>query len=437
MSQAQSHPGQKTGNSRATADSLRKAGQFAEAAEAYAAVWPDGDKWTGWAYALCLRKLKRSQDAANVAKVVVELAPDFDLGRSVYAWALSDTIRAAEELTPDLLHRAETIVELTAKSDTVYDAVSPFVPTVLRTARLLVRKGKNKQVLEWLQHLDPNRLRSDEFPTVDAEGKLRKLASQRERYHSLKTLALEKLERWEECLAAAEVALTACSPLHHDNDIWFSRRAARAKINIGDCDEGIEELTKLAARKPTSFIYCDIAEAAWKLDDPERALTNCLLALQSPGEIGYKLAALLLLARVLWRGDKKDEARRHLALYMSYRKERGWHIPGEVNAMAAEWNPLPEVHDANSLLRELKTTWREWSRSTETRRSGIVQTLLPHGRAGFIIAGDHERFFFDTRDWKDKRSKPTQGSRVSFTTKPSFDRKRQKPSVVACDIRSE
>ena len=435
MSQEQPLPGHPTGNSRAKADSLRKSGDFAAAAEAYAAIWPDGDPWTGWAYALCLRKIKNPH-ALDVAKTVVDIAPDFQLGRSVYAWALADSIRTTEEITPQFLTCAETIIALTVGHENAYRPVSPFVSTVLRVARVFATKGRYKQVLEWLSRLDPNQLPSDEFPFVDPTGKTRRMASQRERYHSLKTHALEKLGRWEECLTAAQTALTACSPLHHDNDIWFARRIARAKIQLGNTNEGIRELQTLAVRKPASFIYYDIAEAVWKLEDADSAIKNCLLALQCPGEIGYKLAALLLLGRLLWAGGKQDEAKKHLSLYIAYRSERGWRLAEEVTALAREWGVLIDNGDTKTLLRELRGKWRDWGRSSEARRSGTVQSLFPNGRSGFIVSNDKERFFFDARDWEDKRSKPQRGSKVTFATKPSFDRKRQKPSVVACDIKN-
>src|SRR5207244_5406340 len=64
---------------RAKADELRKGGLFDEAAPEYAAIWPDGDKWTGWGYAFCLRKLGRSQDALRVAREVHMLDPAFPM----------------------------------------------------------------------------------------------------------------------------------------------------------------------------------------------------------------------------------------------------------------------------------------------------------------------------------------------------------------------
>lgn len=365
------------------------------------------------------------------------LAPNFDLGRSVYAWALFDTIRIATEVTPDLLQRATKIVELTTNSATAYEGVSPFVPTVLAVARLLTRKARHHRVLEWLGRLDPCRLRGEEFAIVDPRGRPRKLASHRERYYGLKTHALERLERWHECLVAAQEAIEVCKPLHYDNDIWFARRIARSKVNLGSGTEGIAELEKLGLRKPKSFLYIDIAEAAWRIEDYDRALRNSLLALRADGDIGFKLAAVLLLARLLWRAGKEGDARLHLTFYIACRREKGWQVPPDVRALAEEWGGLPQGSDATLLLKQLQPAWLDADSSTQVRRVGVIEKVFHHGRAGFIRATGQERFFFDVRDWKSSgQGKLRQGVRITFVTKPSFDRKRGIPTVVACDIRS-
>ncbi|HEY3221769.1 MAG TPA: hypothetical protein VGJ80_13645 [Gemmatimonadales bacterium] len=236
---------------------------------------------------------------------------------------------------------------------------------------------------------------------------------------------------------AAQEAIEVCKPLHYDNDIWFARRIARSKVNLGSGTEGIAELEKLGLRKPKSFLYIDIAEAAWRIEDYDRALRNSLLALRADGDIGFKLAAVLLLARLLWRAGKEGDARLHLTFYIACRREKGWQVPPDVRALAEEWGGLPQGSDATLLLKQLQPAWLDADSSTQVRRVGVIEKVFHHGRAGFIRATGQERFFFDVRDWKSSgQGKLRQGVRITFVTKPSFDRKRGIPTVVACDIRS-
>lgn len=433
----QPHPGMQMQNRRAKADELRKAGEYVAAAEAYAAVWPDGDPWTGWGLAFCLRKLKRSREALAVANDLLQLSPDFEYGRSVYGWAVYDLIRECDELTVEIAHHAQAVIDQALGSASKYQPVNPFVPIVLRAAKLYANKGKYAQVLQLLQHLQPDLLGTEEFAVTDAKGRERKLASQWERYQGLRTGALEKLGRWEECLIAAELAMSSCVPLHHDNDVWFARRAARSKIHLGRENEGMTELSALAARKPTAFIYHDIADAEWTRGNLDKAFSACVLALRAKGEIAYKLPALLLMTRILWAQGRHDEARRHLSLYMSYRKSREWRVPGVIMGLASEWGVGDAAEPVGALMRELEATWRNWESSQEERSCGVVDGLLPHGRAGFIRSIDHQRYYFDTRDWADRHTTPRKGARVSFAKKPSYDRKRNRSTVVACNIRAE
>lgn len=430
--------GQPTENWRAKADGLRKAKSYAEAAEAYAKVWPDNDQWTGWGYAHCLRKAKRSTEALAVCEELLVLAPDFEMAWAVYSWAVLDWLRGETEINEQVASRARRVVQLNKNLQNAYDAVNPFAPLILRVARMLLKKGRFKQTLRWLDQLDPVRLRVDVPEYTDAKGKTRKGASHRETFHSLKTNALEKEGRWEECLVASEFALALGLPggLHYDNDLWFARRVALSKFHLGRLDEALTELTVLAARKPTSFLFYDLAEIAWSKKDDALTFKHCIAALQCFGEIAFKLSALLLLSKVLWAQGKEDYARQHLALFVAYRREHGWRLDERVMTLVTEWHVPLEGANAAELLKQLKSLWREWDLPTTSRLTGVVQTVMPHGRAGFIMAADHERFFFDTRDWKDKRGKPTTGAKVSFATKPSFDRKRQRASVVACDIRN-
>src|SRR5712664_4432791 len=113
---------------RAKADELRRGGQFEEAAQEYAAIWPDGDKWTGWGYAFCLRKLRRSQDALPVAREVHTLEPAFAMGRSILAWTLHDVhVRGVDPSEERMRRAAHEIVVLTRSDEQRYEKTSPFV----------------------------------------------------------------------------------------------------------------------------------------------------------------------------------------------------------------------------------------------------------------------------------------------------------------------
>jgi tetratricopeptide (TPR) repeat protein len=421
---------------RAKADDCRKAKQFEDAVREYAQLWPDGDPWTGWGYALCLRKLGRSKEALDVARAIYALDPNFELGRSVYAWALFDLyIKAIDDPEPESLRAAQAIVRLAGTADTAYAPTSPLVVTVIKVAKLWAKRTRDIRALEWVEKLDPTRLPLIPGKGRDDQGREREIASPREQYYSIRTHALERLGRWQECLDACMLAVSECSQLHHDNDIWFARRIALAKQALGQPEQALSDLRQLAIRKPRGFMQTDIARAAWEAGDVDSTFKHALQALLAPDEIGFKLEAALLMAQVLWKRSEFDLARAHLSLCLAVRESKGWKVDQDLITLASNWDVNGPRRDLNGIVLELQQVWRGWSEELTPTQFGIVVKLLPHGRSGFIRSNAGDQFYFDTREWRQHGTRPAEGSQVKFRTRPGFDPKRNRPTTIACEIR--
>ena len=421
---------------RARADKLRKGGQFEQAAIEYAALWPDGDLWTGWAYAHCLRKTRRYKDAYAAAQDVHALDPDFRPGRSIYAWSLYDMyIRPVEAPEPQVLKAAQAIVQLTA-GENAYANISPLAMSVLKVAKLWSAKPRDVNALQWLDKLDPTSLSTEPRKRLDNKGQERALASFRETYYAIRSRSLARLGRWEDCLEAATKGLSDCGQLHNDNEVWFARRIALAKQKLGRPQEALGELQRLLPRKPTGFMYTNVAVAAWQSGYGVTAFKHCLLALLAPDDIGFKLEAARILAEVLWQRGDAAHARTHLLLCLAVRESRGWKASEDVMKLASEWDVSGPRRDVDDLVDEMQPLWRLWTEELTPRKTGVIQRILPHGAAGFIRSNDGDQdFYFDTRNWKGRTSKPSVGTHVTFVTRPSFDRKRQRQTTVACEVR--
>jgi len=430
------HSGPMKPTTRAKADELRKAGRLDDAVSEYSQLWPDEDPWTGWGYAYCLRKLGRSKEALAVAREVHALDPEFVLGRSVYAWSLYDVhIRGVEAPEPEVLKAAQMIVRLVGSGDKAYAPTSALVITVLKVAKAWASRTRDIRALEWLEKLDPTRLSTEPRRGRDERGRELELSSPREQYFAIRTHALERLGRWQACLEITSTAMSECGRLHHDNDIWFARRIALAKQHLGRPQEALSDLRELAARKPTGFMQTDIARAAWQAGDVDSTYQHSLLALLTPDEMGFKLEAVRLMAEVLWRRGDLELARVHICLCLAVRDSKGWKADEDLMRLASSWDVSGPRRDPHAIVGELQPLWRQWRDDLTPKRTGTIVKILAHGHAGFIRANDGEQFYFETRDWKQGGAQPVEGAHVSFTTRPSFDRKRQRPTVVACEVR--
>jgi hypothetical protein len=364
------------------------------------------------------------------------MEPSFQMGRSILAWALYDVhVRGVDPTEERMRTAAREIISLTQSDEQRYAKTSPFVHTVLRMAKYWEKQSRSLNVLKWLRRLEPARLSTEPFTRTDERGRPQEMASPLERYYSRLTRALQQLRRWEECLQTVTQALTDCGRLHHDNDVWFRRRMALAKLELGRPAEALQELQQLTTRKPSGFLETDVARAAWALEDPDQTFKHAIRALLSPTEIGFKLEAARLVAEVLWRRGEKDAARAHIRLCLAVRGKEGWKIPDTLRKTAAEWDVDQGASDPNALLGELRPLWEKWREQRAPRRRGTVLRMLPHGKAGFIRAEDGERLFFKARDWQEGPSKPSEGTAVTFATRPGFDPKRQVATTEAYDVK--
>jgi tetratricopeptide (TPR) repeat protein len=422
-----------TTTSKSKADELRKSGKFDAAAAEYGRNWPSSDKWAGWGYAFCLRKLGRTEDAFDVITAVLKLDPAFRFGRSLCSWIVWDSIRQ-QTTNDEISRRAKWVIRLSKDVEDPYSTMTPFVRAVLRAARAWSDAGRYRNTLSWLEQLDPTRLNNDEGSFTDSKGKTRRIGSAREKYYALRTRALEKLGRWTECLEVAREALVCCSPLHHDNDIWFARRAALACAHCGEAQSAIKELEALVARKPAFFLHTDIARIALAVDDLDLAKRHVLAALTSRSELAYKLPALKIMAGILAKTDRTADARDHVELAISIRSASEWGPDAELARLASDLGAQSD-RAVQDVLPSLLERWATWSGDQNPRQEGTIERLLPHGRAGFIHAPGGNRHYFDIRDWKGRDRKPTEGLSVTFSTASGFDKKRQRATMVARDIK--
>ena len=427
--------GSTTEDPAARAAGLRKEKRYEEAVLLYAAVWPSTNKWTGWGYAYCLRKLGRPAEALPIAQSVFDANPSFQQGVSEYARCLFAVIRPATSANQSFIQMSRIIVRISKQEEDRYAPYHPYVRAILLAAKLLVAADKAESSIRWLNHLDVERLDVSERHVSDANGKIRRLASTLEQYYAIKTKALEDLGRWSECIETANLAISKCGRLHHDNEVWFARRIALAKLELGEVTEAIRELEVLVARKPSSFMFADLARAAVLNNDVESTFRYALQALMVNTEPQFKVKALELIADSLSAKGRIEDAKKHLELSIAIRRGLGWRTGKRLLDQAALYGADPLADDAVGRLRDLSREWKKWADELNPRAQGKVERILQNGKAGFLLLPNRDRIYFRLNEWRDRKKKPEPGVPVTFLTSPSFDHKKNCQSQEAKDIR--
>ena len=83
---------------------------------------------------------------------------------------------------------------------------------------------------------------------------------------------------------------------------------------------------------------------------------------------------------------------------------------------------------------QLKKFWEQHKFSKLPKNKGIIKTMLPNGKAGFITSENGEDFYFKVYSFNGKRSQLKPGLKVEFFVQESFDRVKKEKSNQAVNI---
>ena len=422
------------------ADQLRTAGHFEEALPLYEQCWlnhrTECTKWEGWAYAHCLSKQNRYAEALDVCRDVYKLDPTFDYIRNLYAWAIYQTeIKTDSSNNMErFLKAANAILELTTQAN----SYAPYTRTVFEVIKHYKHPFKAREILHWLAKLDVNLLSAESVAYTDSSGKNREPASEQEEYYVALAKAQLETAQYQACLETGQLALKTLTQFHYNNDIWLQRNMAHAASKLGQADRALTLLKEILLRKRDWFIQQDIAEIYAQLGDEQQALAYALDAALNFGEIQMKINLYQLLAELLRQANKEDLARKHIALIYSIRQEQNWKIDDQLQRQAKAYQLEPEMLESSeNAYPQLKQVWEKLKFENQTEFQGVIRTILPHGKAGFIETRSGESYYFKVTSFKEQRSKLTDGLAVRFYVEESFDAKKNRKSQVAINIRPQ
>jgi tetratricopeptide (TPR) repeat protein len=307
---------------------------------------------------------------------------------------------------------------------------------VLEVLRYLKRRQTYPaaEVLAWCDKLDPDKLSVEERRYPDRDGVERVDASPLEHWYGDRTKALEALGHWEELIVASNEALERVTQFHYNDEIWFRRRIANAKAELGDVDAAIGDLKVLVRLKPDWFIQWDLARLLVRKGAQEAALEYAVDAALGPGELAHKWELFALLGDLLAGQGDSTGADKHYRLAATIRAEQGWREDADLVQRLRDLPPVAP-RSAAEQARELEGTWRGLKFADQNRVTGEIERTDPGKRNGFIRADDGRRIYFRYRSFVSPRERLMIGTKVSFFLQPSFDKLKNRESEEAVDVR--
>jgi tetratricopeptide (TPR) repeat protein len=388
-----------------------------EALPLYQTLWDNYpekcDEWDGWRYAYCAQKLEDYRQCLGICRKVYLRYRGFKMIHNVYAWSIYHSEIKKEKITDEetFLRAGEGVLKLSAQDE----PYSPYTLTVMKVLDYLSEKQNYPmdKILEWTQKLNPAILDSQPFSFTGKDGKQREIASKQEQYYMLRSRALLEKGDWDECIRISEEALNKIGKLHYGNEIWFNWRIALSYEGMGEYEKSLHLQLELLKRKKEWFIQKEIAEQYYRLGEYEKSLQYALDSALNYGDGDKKINTFIVLSKVLEQLGKTREAQMHKDLIEKIKQKDATY---------------------ESDISNLKNVWSTLKFSGRQQFPGIIKSILPNGKAGFVEAGNGKSYYFSMRDFKGNPQKAVEGTKVTFYTQDGYDVKKDRKTTNAIEV---
>jgi len=406
---------------------------FAKAASLYAEVYSMastclGD-WELWGWARALYKSKKYKEALDICRKAYRANPKFTPIHNIYAWAIYHLVigeKSTDKAT--MLKGAQAILKLSP----IEDQYGPSMKTLFKVSEFFVANNQLVEALEWLDRIPIADLSTDVFSFRSSDGKKVELASEKEKYFALKSKSLLKLQRYEECIKTCETGLAAFTRFHYNNNIWFRWRIVVSEIGLQAWTKAERVLLEILQKKDDWFFKDAMGEIKMGQGKKKEAMRWLAEAALGFGETDKKIGLFKKMVKLLDELGNIEMVKRHLLLVFSILTKQEWKISDDLLRMGTKYGMTEHTQVERGLFGQLKKDWLFLSMEGRSFKNGVVQSILSNGKAGFIKSGN-KTYYFRFADVLDREV--SQGQSVQFLLKPGFDKKKNRATEVAYQVK--
>lgn len=287
----------------------------------------------------------------------------------------------------NFINNAEHIINNCEQMNADEHYKNPYVLTIKKVVKIYTEKSSSNfnKIIEWLSYLAPDRLSEEVFNFQDETGKDRELASIKEFYYQHMAKALEKTEKYEDCITICETAFKQISKFHYRNDTWLKARMYYSKCMVNeDIESAIREYKELADRENYWFMYHKLSQICFRYNKVSDALLYASKAYS--GRFEYeKMVNLLLDTALLWQARGNNENANFFFQASAYYRERqGWMIPEELKYAINLFDIDVKVKPNIILIKSISKDYITIIEGKSNRLEGKIFNIFSHGGSGFI-----------------------------------------------------
>ena len=336
-----------------------------------------------------------------------------------------------------------------------YDVIFTFIEqysVVLDPSNFsyLLKKFKDKPSVNWIvvnKFCDLVSVDSlnTECRTIEVERKGVKkpmeLASNKEDWYAVKTKALFETQQYQDCFNLSKKALESFDKFHYSNEIWFARRIALSKKNLGNSTEALNELLLILRRKKEWFIQNEVAQIYKENGENDKAFDFAISAINNFGDLEYKVGLIAFLAELLEMKEEKELSFKHYSLSKLLRLNEGWNVPNSVSLALSNFSfeqiPIEKLPD---LIKELKKYWNSFKIQEVTFKQtpsklqiGKISKILNNderGIDGFISYDVNKSIYFRLSSESEIKNLLKAGIDLEFKIIPAKDGKKERATSI-------
>lgn len=426
------------------ASNFRKDGEFIPAIKIYKDLWKNHrslcNEWEGWGYAKCLKSIGETNKALEICRQYYPLNNKFDLGNNLYAWCIYETSIKIDQ--NQISENETTFFKAVQAVITLVDQElhTPYSKTILKTCEYLNKSKKKfpaETILNWLNFLSVDLLPSEEYTFKDKSDKNISIASEKEKFYMLKSKAQEQMGFHNDCIKLCKEALHTIEPFHYNDDLWLKRRLGVCYQKTNNHEKALSIFQSVLKQKDDWFVLFDISKSYFHLNNLDDALIHSIRAALSKGQIGYKWELFFHMATIYKELNESTLSKNHAVLSQKIREDNNWKVPDELKTLIKSMDiNFDDYKSTQRLYIQLIKQWDSYLTKSSNYFKGTIKNILANGKAGFINQSENNvDYYFSFRDSHIKKWDMKKGIKVMFLTKGSFDKKKQKDSVVAYEIR--
>lgn len=415
----------------------RRNKQFKEALIIYGGLWEHDpsqfNEWDGWSYAFCLKEMSFYQEALEVCRKMYPRFKNSEFISSLYAQCIYYTQINTQPLPPIQVQRkaVSAMLQLSPPhKEYSFTAIAIFK----FCKRLMEEKPVNwSEIEEWMTNMDPDLLKRESLKYQLPNGKYVEFASQQEEWYSMMIRAKAGLSQPQALLDLIEEVQRRNMRWHYQNDIWIMRKKAFAYTELGMTDKAVRILRDILKKKRDWFLYSDLGDI---MDEEEKKMEAWCTAAITSGKLEMKIRLFEKISRLIEHKPQLLEIyNQHLLLIARIRLENGWPFsPDFERQLSLHQIDLSRVNSAHEAYNALKSFWEKHAMANSEKIEGKVKLIHNNGKSGIIESAKGKRYFFSFSEGTVSKESMRPGTKVSFIPAEGFDKKKNKPSLMATRI---